>query len=247
MPYGVTLVEAYTRVMNILGVIPARGGSKGIPKKNTRVLGGRPLIGWACLAGKRSQMLSRLVCSTDSPEIAEACRAHGVEAPFLRPYELASDEALVIDVLLHALRAMDPQGDKYHYVCLLQATSPFVTADLIDEAISLAIAQDADTVITGVKCGQEHPSTMFTMGQDKAVRWLLPDKMRMARRQDLPPVLIRRGSVYVFRASMLRDAHTLYGERTFAVETDEASAITIDTELDFKLAELLIAEKKVKI
>jgi CMP-N,N'-diacetyllegionaminic acid synthase len=228
--------------MSVLGIIPARGGSKGVPRKNVRLLGGKPLIGWACQAAKGSTRISRLVCSTDSPEIAEVCKQFGVETPFLRPPELATDKALVVDVLHHMLMELDPSGTNFSYVCLAQATSPFVTSAILDEAIATAIEKNADTVISGTLCGMQHPSTMFTLDQERRVRWLLPESGRMKRRQDFEPIYIRRGAVYVFRAAMIRQNRSLYGERIFAVETDEAHATTIDTELDFKLAEFFIKE-----
>jgi CMP-N,N'-diacetyllegionaminic acid synthase len=228
--------------MSVLGVIPARGGSKAVPKKNIRSLGGKPLIAWACEAAMAARNIDRLVCSTDSEEIATICRSYGVETPFMRPPELATDHALILDVLRYTLEKLDPTAKEFSHVCLVQATSPFVTGEMLDAGISLAREKDADTVITGTPCGQQHPSTMFTKDDASAVSWLLPDEQRMKRRQDFPPVFVRCGAVYVFRAALIRDQRKLYGERIFALETSHERAMTIDTVLDFKLAEFFLKE-----
>jgi CMP-N,N'-diacetyllegionaminic acid synthase len=232
--------------MSVLGVIPARGGSKGVPKKNIRPLGGKPLIAWACEAARSARQINRLICSTDSEEIAEICKSHGVETPFMRPPELATDQALIVDVLRYTLEQLDPKETGFTHVCLIQATSPFVTGEMLDEGISIALKENADTVITGTPCGQQHPSTMFMKDDAGAVSWLLPDEQRMKRRQDMPPVFVRCGAVYVFRAAMIRRERKLYGERIFALETSHERAMTIDTPLDFKLAEFFLKEGIIK-
>jgi CMP-N,N'-diacetyllegionaminic acid synthase len=232
--------------MSVLGVIPARGGSKGVPKKNILPLGGKPLIGWACEAAMAARRIDRLVCSTDSMEIAEICRTYAVETPFLRPPELATDTALIVDVLRYTLEKLDSNAKEFSHVCLVQATSPFVTGEMLNAGIALALEKDADTVITGTPCGQQHPSTMFMKDDAGAVAWLLADEQRMKRRQDFPPVFVRCGAVYVFRAAMIREQRKLYGERIFALETSHERAMTIDTPLDFKLAEFFLKEGIIK-
>lgn len=225
--------------MATLGLIPARGGSKGLPRKNIRLFAGRPLIHWSCRAAIRSDELDAVICSTDSEEIANVARNAGVSVPFMRPAELAADTSLIVDVAKHVLLRLASAGRHFDYVCLIQPTSPLISAEDIDRAVRLARQRDADTVISGFACGQKHPATMFRTDEQGAVQWLLPVKERMARRQDLPPVFIRSGLVYVFRSEMVIQTGTLYGDKVFAVEVPEERAISIDSELDFQIAEFL--------
>ncbi|WP_064706193.1 cytidylyltransferase domain-containing protein [Rhizobium bangladeshense] len=225
----------------VLGILPARGGSKGVFRKNVRPLLGKPLIAWAASALACSKRVSRAICSTDDEEIASAAVAAGLEVPWIRPSEIASDTTLVVDVLNHALERLAADGDEgYHYVALAQATSPTVTVEDIDEAIELAIRHDADTVITGYDAGQRHPTTMFSLSSDKRVNWLMDAEQRMARRQDLKPYFIRTGLVYVIKRETLVESRSIYGNRVFCMPVPEARALTIDDERDFELAEFIL-------
>jgi CMP-N-acetylneuraminic acid synthetase len=227
--------------MKVLGILPARGGSKGVPGKNVRPLLGRPLIAWAASALAGSSQVTRAICSTDDPAIARAAENAGLEIPWMRPPEIAGDTTLVVDVLLHALERLEAEGDGgYDYVALAQATSPTVLSSDIDAAIDLARDHDADTVITGFDAGQRHPSTMFSLAPDGRVDWLTGAEERMARRQDLPPVFIRTGLVYVVRTGILVGKRSIYGERVFCLPVPEARALAIDTEHDFTLAEFIL-------
>lgn len=225
----------------VLGLLPARGGSKGVPRKNVRVLHGRPLVQWAASALASASSVSRAVCSTDDAEIAGAAAGAGLEVPWMRPAELSQDTTLVVDVVLHALnRFSEDFGETYDYVAIVQATSPTVITADIDAAVNMAISNDADTVITGFPVGQRHPATMFSMSESKRVDWLMDADQRMARRQDLPSYYIRSGLVYVIKASVIREARTLYGDRIFCLEIPEERALTIDEERDFQIAEFLL-------
>jgi len=229
----------------VLGLLPARGGSKGIPGKNLRPLLGRPLIDWAASALASARTPIRRICSTDDPEIGAAAVRAGLEVPWLRPDELSSDTSLVVDVIAHALRTLGADGDRpYTHVVLVQATSPTVTPADIDAAVELAVKGDADTVITGFPAGQRHPSTMFSLNRDGVVSWLLDDRQRMARRQDLPPIFIRTGLVYVMRTELVIERRTIYGDRVLALTVPEDRSLTIDDERDFRLAEFLLTEKR---
>ncbi|MEX2526773.1 MAG: acylneuraminate cytidylyltransferase family protein [Gemmatimonadota bacterium] len=224
-----------------LVVIPARAGSKGVPRKNLKLLGGRPLLHWAGTAALTATLPDRVVCSSDSEEICEVARAIGVDTPFLRPPELAQDDTLVVDVLAHALDWFRQRGELFHRVALLQPTSPFVLPGDVDDAIALARSTDADTVISGYPAGQRHPSTMFHIQPDRSVKWVMSDDQRMRRRQELEPVWIRSGLVYVFRAEMISSERKLYGDTVVAMEVPETRAVNLDREADFLLAEFLLA------
>ncbi|NNU38792.1 acylneuraminate cytidylyltransferase family protein [Rhizobium sophorae] len=225
----------------VLGLLPARGGSRGIPGKNVRPLNGRPLIGWAGEALSASSSVRRAICSTDDDEIARAAAASGLEVPWIRPAEISQDTSLVVDVILHALDALAREGDSdYDYVALVQATSPTVTAGDIDAAVAMAIAKQADTVVTGFHAGQRHPATMFSLSADDEVTWLLDAEQRMSRRQDLPDYFIRTGLVYVISTETLIQRRSIYGERIFCLVVSEERALTIDEERDFQMAEFLL-------
>jgi CMP-N-acetylneuraminic acid synthetase len=226
----------------VLGVLPARGGSKGIPGKNLKPLVGKPLIAWSAKALSQANEVETKICSTDDQRIAEVARASGLCVPWLRPADLALDDTLVVDVIEHALQAMlISSGISYTHVALVQATSPTVTAIDIDAAIRLAIETDADTVITGFHAGQRHPSTMYTIGSDGEVQWLLEQSHQMARRQDLSTIFIRTGLVYVIKTDVILSKHSIYGERIRSLIIPESRSITIDEEFDFRLAEFLLA------
>lgn len=228
----------------VLGILPARGGSKGIPGKNLRPLLGRPLIAWSAAALAAARSPARKICSTDDPNIAAAAIAAGIEVPWLRPAELAGDTTLVVDVIAHALRTLMIDGDApYTHVALVQATSPTVTPGDIDAAVDLAVTGGADTVICGFSAGQRHPSTMFSMDAGGAVHWLLDDQIRMARRQDLPQIYIRTGLIYIMRTDLVLEHGTIYGKRILAHTVPEERSLTIDDERDFRLAEFLLTER----
>jgi CMP-N,N'-diacetyllegionaminic acid synthase len=225
----------------VLGLLPARGGSKGIPGKNIKPLLGKPLIAWAAAALANAVEVEQKICSTDDSRIADVAVTYGLEVPWLRPAELARDDTLVVDVIAHALNAMlADSGVAYSHVALIQATSPTVTARDIDSAIRLALEKDADTVITGFHAGQRHPATMYTVMEDGSVHWLLEQRHRMARRQDLPPIFVRTGLVYVMKADVILKQHSIYGDRIMSLIIPEERAITIDEESDFRLAEFLL-------
>jgi CMP-N-acetylneuraminic acid synthetase len=225
----------------ILGILPARGGSKGNSGKNLKPLLGKPLIAWAATALAHSVEVDQKICSTDDSHIAQVAKDYGLRVPWLRPPELALDDALVVDVIEHALRSMlEEPGIPYTHVALIQATSPTVTATDIDAAIRLAIETDADTVITGFHAGQRHPATMYTLAEDGCVHWLFEQGQRMARRQDLTPIFVRTGLVYVIKTNVILDRHSIYGDRIMSLIIPEERAITIDEESDFRLAEFLL-------
>ena len=171
-----------------------------------------------------------------------AAREYGLETPWQRPAHLAEDTSLVIDVILHALDTLEAAGDHYTHVALVQATSPTVQPGDIDDAVQMAIETGADTVITGVEAGQQHPSTMFFAADDGSVTWLQDATARQARRQDLQTVYVRTGLIYVVSVPSLRKTKSIYGEKIVATIVPEERAVAIDTLLDFKLAELLLKE-----
>ena len=227
----------------ILGLIPARGGSKAIPKKNITPLAGKPLISWVCKAAMECRLFDEIILSSDNDEIIEVARSCGVNAPFKRPEELARDDSLVVDVIYHALKWLkDEQGKAFDFVCLIQPTVPFAEAGDYTRAIQKAVEKNADTVISVYPCEQQHPAIMYTLDTDGRADWFLKDsENRMARRQDLPPVYMRSGIAYVFKTSLIFEKKTLYGNSIYAIEVpQERGMMDINTPFDLKLAEALL-------
>lgn len=223
--------------LHILGLLPARSGSKGIPGKNLRILCGRPLLAWAAAAIVGAPGIARAVCSTDDEAIAKEARASGLEVPFLRPAALASDKAMVADVVLHALEVLDDPAHPFTHVALVQATSPSVTANDVEAAINLIRTTEADSVISGFRASMHHPAIMYTLDDEGEVCWLFSDKQHVLRRQDFPTVFVRTGLVYVVSTKVLRERGSLYGDRIRTLVVAEDRAITIDEEQDFRRAQ----------
>lgn len=225
----------------ILGLIPARGGSKGIPGKNIRALGGKPMIAWTIEAARHSRYPIRLVCSTDDPAIAEVAAAYGAEVPWLRPAELATDEATTLDVVRHALSAVD---GVWTHLLLLQPTSPLREAEDIDGAIDLAFASGAHAVI-GVTEAMDHPYLTFKMENDGAMApYLRPDGISL-RRQDLPAAYVINGALYVNRVESLLAHGTFLPPGLRAYPMPRERSVDIDDMEDWAQAEYRLRERHV--
>lgn len=227
--------------MRVLGVVTARGGSRGVPRKNIVPLGGRPLLEWTARAALASR-LDRVVLSTDDPAIAELGRAVGLEVPFLRPAELATDDAASIDVVLHALDAIEPDGAPFDAVMLLQPTTPLRTSDDIDEAIRMLQGSDADSVISVADVGGHHPARMKWLDGDRLIDPPFCEEVENQPRQQLRRTLIRNGAVYLTRTDVLR-RRTFKGEHSLAQIMPDERSVNIDTPIDLALAEALIAAR----
>lgn len=228
---------------HVVGLIPARGGSKAVPRKNIKLLGGKPLIVWTIEAALESQRLSRVIVSTEDEEIAEISRKAGAEVPFLRPAELAEDTTLTLPVLQHAVRWLESH-EKYvpEGVMTLQPTSPLRRREHIDQALSLLDKTGADSIV-GVCLAGHSPCVMKRLEGDRVYPFM-KDVSDDSRRQDMSPVYRINGAIYVTRYPVLMKENRILGEDTRAVVMDAESSIDIDTWLDFKLAELLLKERQ---
>ncbi len=223
-----------------VGIIPARGGSKGIPRKNLRLLAGKPLIAHTIEAAQASH-LSVLAVSTDDAEIAAAGQAHGCRV-IQRPEALAADDAAMTPVVIHALRALINAGEQFDYVMLLQPTAPLRTSADIDAALALLIESGADTVVSVTPVpGHCHPDWQFVIEGDRLRLYNgEPWENLIPRRQLLSPSYTRNGAVYACRASVLLEQGSLYGADVRAYVMPESRSVNIDSELDLALAELLL-------
>lgn len=230
----------------VFGVIPARGGSKGLPGKNLKTLGRLPLIGHAVASAREARRLTRFIVSTDSAAIADEARRHGAEVPFMRPADLASDQAGMVPVLQHAVRWLEAGGGpRPDLVVTLQPTSPFRVGADIDATIAKVVETGAESAQTIVEASY-HPFFMKTLDGDRTVA-LFPDGHKYVRRQDAPPVYQPSGAVYVTRYDVLmRDGHVLGKDNRGIVMGFEAS-VNVDTEWDFLLAELILSRGRAPI
>jgi len=212
-----------------------------VPRKNIKLLAGKPLLAYTAAAALAARRLSRVILSTDDEEIAETGRACGVEVPFLRPAELASDKSPTLPVVVHALRFLEEQGDQFDAVCLLQPTNPLRRAADIDTCIELMESSDADAVISVLAVPAEHnPHWVYFRQPDGSLRLSTGEASPPPRRQDLPPAFHRDGSVYVTRSDVVMSQNSLYGARVIGYEMDPARSLNIDTSDDWERAETLI-------
>ncbi len=224
----------------VAAVICARGGSKGLPGKNLRPLAGRPLIAWSVAAALDSELLDRVLVSTDDAAIAAAAGAAGAEVPFLRPAELATDGANIVDAVLHAL---DSSGTDCDFVVLLQATSPLRLACDIDDCIRLCVERGAPAAATLCEAAKS-PHWMFHLDAAARVRLVIPRDEVGFLRQALPPAYAANGAVYVARVDWLRRERTFWRQgQTVGLLMPAERSVDIDTLLDFRLAELLMADR----
>ncbi|MBN2327132.1 MAG: acylneuraminate cytidylyltransferase family protein [Candidatus Omnitrophica bacterium] len=232
------------RLPNSLAIIPARGGSKGLPRKNVRPLGGIPLIAHTIRAALNS-CIERVVVSTDDDEIAEASRQWGAEVPFQRPPEFSGDQATSLSVLLHALDYM-MEVEKYpvDHVVYLQPTSPFRRAKHIDEAVQKYLETGAHSLISVTGVQEFHPYFMFTLEESGMLSPLYKMEKRPLRRQDLPRVYRINGAIYISQSGYYQnlppDAAVFDWNSLSAYVMDAPSSIDINDFLDFKQAEWLL-------
>lgn len=230
-----------------LAVIPARGGSKGLPRKNVRVLGNLPLIAHTIQAALESN-LSRVIVSTDDEEIAGIAKEYGAEVPFIRPAEFSGDSATSLSVLLHAIRYME-EKQNYHAdtIAFLQPTSPFRTAAHINGALQNFVEADTTSLITVTDVQEFHPYFMFTQEENHRIKTLFELKERPLRRQDLPTYYRINGALYVSKRSYYDgiDEHAAIFDwnSLSSYIMDAPSSIDINDYLDFQHAELLLKKK----
>ena len=227
--------------MRALGVIPARGGSKGIPRKNLIPLGGKPLLYYTVRAAQGSGCLARTILSSEDEEIKAVGRSFGLDVPFTRPSELATDQASSVKVAKHAFEfAENEEGKRYDFMCLLQVTCPLRSSEDIDNAVRLLEASDADSVVSLAKVDDPHPWKMMLV-KDGFIHPLFPDRWHeRLRRQECPPVFFLNGAIYCVRRSILLERESLWGTKTLPYVMPPERSANIDSMIDLKLAESLL-------
>jgi CMP-N,N'-diacetyllegionaminic acid synthase len=228
----------------LLILVPARGGSKGLPRKNVRLLGGRPLLAWTAAAIREAAIPDALaILSTDDDEIAAAGRAAGLEVPFRRPAALATDEAGAEAVARHALDwAREAHGAVPECLMLLQPTSPFRPAQAIQAADAMLRADARVPAVLGVKALHRSPATLFRLGTDQALAPLSQGETQGSRRQALEPLYTPNGAMYLIRSALLRDGASFFPAGARALVMDPMASLDIDDADDWRVAEAVARE-----
>ena len=229
--------------MRVLGIIPARGGSKGVQGKNIRIIAGKPLIQYTIDACKNCQKLSDFVVSTDSDQIKKIVEKTGTKVVD-RPPELGLDTSSVVDAALHVLENVEDKNNPFDAIMLLQPTSPIRTGEDIDKAIDLLnTVLDIDGVISVIQVDDNHPARMYLVNEKGYLESFLP-VFEETRRQDLPNVYHRNGSIYLVRRDFLINNRTFMPKKKAALIMPSDFHINIDNEQDVLLAEIVINEWK---
>lgn len=235
----------------VLGIIPARGGSKGVPRKNIKELCGKPLIYYIFESARKTRHIDRLILSTEDDEIADAGRSIGIEVPFMRPKELATDDATSISVIKHALKHFDNTGIKFDGVISLQPTNPFTTAKTIDGAIELLFDSGCTSVtaISEMKVGHPYIAKRLKSGNAIEPFCDIPKGIDISRRQAREKAYYMTGAIYMRGRGLIEaermDGHWL-GKDPRAIVVDEVEAMDINTMFDFELAECMMRRRAVE-
>ena len=224
----------------MLALIPARGGSKGLPGKNTMPLAGRSLIARAADAARDSGVVDRVILSTDSEEIADEGRRAGVEVPFMRPSRFAADDSPMLPVILHAVETLEATGWVPSMIALLQPTSPLRTPAHLRDAVALLKRSEADSVVSVVELPRHFSPDYVMRVEDGALKPFLPAGEQVTRRQDARRAFVRDGTIYLFWRNTLMEQGSIYGSRCLPLVIPADESVTIDTPEDWAAAERLL-------
>jgi len=229
--------------VNVIAVITARGGSRGLPRKNILPLAGKPLIAHSISVALEAKRVSRVILSTDDEEIMQIALAHGAEVPFVRPPELSTPEAAHIDVMLHVVDWLEAHGDLPDAVLLLQPTTPLRLPEDLDGAINLLESTGCPAVV-GVGPAESHPYLTYKIDGEGRLVGFVDHGLRYPRRQDLPPAYTLNGALYLNRSSSLRETQMFQPPGAFAWVMPPDRSVDIDTLDDFALAETILKARR---
>jgi len=229
----------------ILGLIPARGGSKGLSRKNIKPLLDKPLIAWTIERSLASKYLDRVIVSTDDKEIKDISRKYGAEIPFTRPKKLAEDNAKGIEVVLHAIDWLkkNDRRKQYDLLMLLQPTSPLRATEDIDKTIELLFLKEAKAIVSVCEV-DHHPLWSNTLPEDGCMKNFIRQEIMNKNRQELPVFYRLNGAIYLAYCNYIKEQKSFFGEKTFAYIMPKNRSVDIDNKVDFKLAEILMVEFK---
>jgi CMP-N,N'-diacetyllegionaminic acid synthase len=231
--------------MKILTIIPARGGSKGVPGKNIKLLNGKPLLAYTYEIALQSKHLTEVIVSTENEQIIEVAKSLGIKVPFIRPMALAQDNTPTIDAIIHALHWYENKNIFFDAVCLLQITSPFRTLEFLDKAIEKFIESDCDSLVSVQRVPHEYnPHWTFEMNEEGNLKIATGETEIISLRQELPTAYHRDGSIYITTTEVLLTDHSLYGKSTAFIESDTELYVNIDTLADWDKAEEMIKKQQ---
>lgn len=225
--------------MRILAIIPARGGSKGVPRKNIKLLGNKPLIEFTIDSAKNATLLTEIVVSTDDEEIAIAAELAGCKPPFIRPANLAQDHSTSIEVVQHAVEFFEKQNSFFDAVCLLQPTCPFRENGFIDKSIKKFIESDADSLISVLPVPHQYNPHWIFEENNGTLKIATGEEKIISRRQDLPNAFHRDGSIYITKIQTLKNG-SFYGSKIAYIESNSNFYVNIDTIADWENAEKIV-------
>ncbi|MCX5778209.1 MAG: acylneuraminate cytidylyltransferase family protein [Elusimicrobia bacterium] len=228
--------------VNVVCIIPARGGSKGVPKKNIKDLLGKPLIAYSIDQAKQSKYIDRVLISTDNEEIAAVARKYNAELPFIRPHDLATDTIGVIEVLYHAIDWLENKDNySFEILVMLHTTTPLRTIEDIDNSIELLFSTGADNIVSVTEAYRNPYFNMVELAVDSKAK--LVKEGNFVTRQSAPPVYDMNASIYVWRKEKLKQNKKVLGANTYAYVMPKERSVDIDYPLDFKIVEMLLREK----
>ncbi len=226
----------------ILALIPARGGSKGVFRKNIRKVAGKPLIAWTIEEAKKSVFIDRLIVTTDDKEIASVSKKYGADLPFMRPKRLATDKANVISAVMHALDWAEKHDEQYDIILLLQASSPLRKAEDMDNALKLLFSKKCESIVS--VCESEHPPYWLnTLGRGGSMKDFIKKGLAGKNRQAFGAYYRISGALYLAYADYLKMKGSFLGKETYAYIMPAERSIDIDSEFDLQIADLLLRKR----
>ena len=226
---------------SFLAVIPARGGSKGLPGKNIKPLLGQPLIAWSIESGLKSTYIDKVIVSTDDQEIADISKRYGANVPFIRPSKLASDISKTFDVLKHAIEYH--KQESFDYIVLLEPTSPLRESKDIDLSIKSLINSNADSIVGVGKTEDQNPAFLVNMDNDGFISGYENKLMTVKRRQDISNVYFFEGSIYISKISSLLENKTFYHKKTIGYQFPKYKTLEVDDMDDYIMIEAIMKHK----
>lgn len=242
------LILYIEKMAKVLGIMVARGGSKSIPRKNAKELGGKPLVAWTIEAAKKSGIFDRIILSTDDKEIAAISKELDIEVPFMRPKELAEDSTATLPVIEHAVSWMK-ENENYDpdFVAILQPTAPLRQDWHLKEAFELLQKSGADSVVSVSPIPGEHnPHWQFSIEPDGALKLFTDEPISkiIKRRQELPATYTRNGAIYIFKKELLDlQEPNFYGKKTYGYVMEPKYSVNIDMPEDWFRAEIYLRDK----
>ena len=224
----------------VIGIIPARAGSKGLPTKNKKQINGKPLIGWSIETALKSECLDTILVSTDDEEIRDIAHSYGVEAPFLRPTWLSKDDSSTMDVIDHALDFCQQRGNSFDCFVLLEPTSPLRKRDDVDRSLAEMLKSNADAIVSVCASEDAHPAFLFTLSGQRRLNPFLGQYPTNVRRQEITEIYYPEGTVYASKVGPFLRRGTYYHENTIPYVVEKWQSFEIDDHVDFHIVEKLL-------